>query len=113
MRVSSRFRLALFATILTIQVAIPLVQLRAERPARFGWQMFSGVQPPIEFIVEHTDGTVDTVTAQDYMIKPRQEIDPFPYLPPHICDQVPTAATVAVSGAEDPTRTRAPEFRCP
>lgn len=108
-RVSSKFRLVLFATILTIQVAIPLLQLRAERPARFGWQMFSGVQLPARFTVLHIDGTVDTVTVVDYLVKPRQEVDPFPYLPPHLCRQVPTAVAVAVH--EPPVVT--PEFRCP
>lgn len=102
-------RRAAFWMILAVQLGIPVVQVAAERPARFGWQMFSGVRAPVLFTVERTDGTVDTVATESYVIKPRYEADPVPALPRHICRSAPTAEVVRVHEADGSLRS---ETRC-
>lgn len=87
-------RLGVFLSILAIQVAMPVVQLTADRPARFGWHMFAGVRPGLEFEVRHADGRVEAVTLEEYVLKLRQEVDLAAHLPAHLCRAIPSAEAI-------------------
>lgn len=89
-------RLAVFLGILAIQIAVPVVQLTADRPVRFGWHMFAGVRRGVEFEVRHADGRVEAVAIDAYVLTPRQEVDLASHLPDHLCRTIPTAEAIAV-----------------
>jgi hypothetical protein len=70
---------------LVVQVAVPLWQLTAPRPARFGWQMYAGLSQPAVFTAVKPDGSMTTVPLDEYIIRPRDDLDLIRYLPPAIC----------------------------
>lgn len=66
---------AFFAAFLVVQVAVPIRQLFAERPARFGWHMYSGLpQLPSAWIVE-ADGAETPVDLEARLAGMRGEVD--------------------------------------
>lgn len=104
-------RSLLFWLILGAQLLVPVLQFDETRPARFGWQMFSGVGPPIEFTVELADGTVETVDIYDHLARPRPEMDFASSLPPGLCDRIDAAEAIQVEvGGPAGSAT---EFECP
>jgi hypothetical protein len=72
---------------LFVQIAVPLWQLRAPRPARFGWHMFAGITHPSAFTAVYADGTERQLAVSDYLGEPRLEMDKSQILPPVICER--------------------------
>jgi hypothetical protein len=95
---------AFFFSVLVIQVGIPLIQLWAPRPARFGWQMFTARPAPTRYTLVFHDGTRKPVDLEPYVAKSRGEMDVETALPPHLCRVVPDLASVLVlpPGARQP-----------
>jgi hypothetical protein len=96
-----------FSGYLGIQLLLPVWRLTAaERPVRYGWQMYSTFVPPTVFLRESTAGVLDTVQVADHVARQRGDFDVRRYLPRHICSVDPTAAAVVVmrSGLEVPER---------
>lgn len=86
-----------FLIFLGIQVTVPIWKLGSDaRPARYGWHMFSTFTVPVFYMAIASDGTVDTVYAQQHVARARPEID-FPrLLPQHLCAVLPGTETVIV-----------------
>ena len=101
-----RMFIALF---LAIQLAIPALGLFGPRPGRFSWQMYSGVQTPANFKTVHQDGSVRDISAADYLVQPRLEMNLLQWLPEHVCSVDETVTAFRIE------HLRAPEedFACP
>lgn len=56
-----------------VQVAVPVAQLDEERPARWGWQMFSQAEPAPRLIGHRADGAEVPLRARDYFVRYRWE----------------------------------------
>ena len=95
---------AFFVLFLMIQTAVPLVQLWAPRPARFGWQMFSARQSRARFSLVLRDGAVQPVKLDLYVAQSRGEVDLEEALPRHLCRVVPdlTAVQITAPSAKQP-----------
>lgn len=67
-------RTVLFAAIAAVQVAVPLVAMRAPPPARFGWQMFAGVAPRPRVQARDRDGALRPVDLDALLGNPRGDL---------------------------------------
>lgn len=101
----------LFQVLLALQIAVPLYQLGASGPARFGWQMFSRAPGMPVFEVRRGDGATETVNVRDLLVIPRQEIDYAAKLPPILCERHPDADEVVTHPSRRPGD--AVRFGCP
>lgn len=79
-----------------VQIAVPLVQLRADRPARYGWQMYSGIKVIPRFEVITIGGDVRRVVLTDYVAHVRADLRYDTALPAHLCRIMPDASAVRV-----------------
>jgi hypothetical protein len=101
---------ALFLAFLAVQVVVPALALLGERPARFGWQMYSAVPTDADFVVVDGAGEERPVEPKDYLGKVRGEIDLETVLPPAICAAEKDARLVRVVPRDGggPTAVRCP-----
>jgi hypothetical protein len=91
------------------QTLLCLVQLTKPRPARFGWQMYSGYKNPLQYRVMRRDGTSVRVSLDRYVANPRYELDGLERIvPPIICAQDSSAAAVVLTFLDKPTT----EYQC-
>jgi hypothetical protein len=79
---------------LAIQVTVPVWQLSAPRPARFGWQMYSALNMPRQYVVVKADGTSSVVDLGRYVAQLRAELDLRDILPRAVCARDPDAVEV-------------------
>lgn len=110
-RVAPFVRDILFWAILAAQLLVPTIQLDETRPARFGWQMFSGVGRPAEFEVESADGTIHPVDVETLLARPRPEMNLPTTLPPRLCRRFAGADLVRIQFLVD--EPREVEVPCP
>ena len=101
---------AFFVLFLLVQTGIPLVKLAAPRPARFGWQMFSGRQQRARFSLVMRDGRSQPVNLGRYVAQSRGEADLEKVLPPHLCRVVPDVASVQITA---PRSGQPRAYKCP
>ena len=101
---------AFFVLFLLIQTAVPLVRLRAPRPARFGWQMFSATPQRARFSLVMRDGTTRPAKLDLYVAQSRGEVDLEEALPRHLCRVVPDIAAVQI---DSPDSTQPRFYKCP
>jgi hypothetical protein len=95
----TRRRLAVtvfFLAFLIFQVAVPTFQLRAIRPARWGWQMYAGIPATPTFMVELHDGTTQPVDVVAQLGYNRMELNLEAMLPPYLCRITPEAHSVHI-----------------
>ena len=89
--------LALFCgAFLVVQMAVPAIQWRGPRPARFGWQMWSVPVALPRFVTVMHDGSRHDADLVRYVGVGRGEMDLRDALPPHLCRVVPDIAAVEV-----------------
>lgn len=69
-----RLAMGLVVTLAAVQVGVPLRALLDDRPARFGWHMYSTLNPAPEAGVEDESGTVTPVDLGSLIADPRAEI---------------------------------------
>ena len=100
----------LFMLFLLIQTGVPLVQLWAPRPARFGWQMFSAKPQRPRFSLVMRDGTLQPANLGLYVAQSRGEVDLEKALPPHLCRVIPDLSSVQIT-APDSKQSRV--YTCP
>jgi hypothetical protein len=99
-----------FALYLLVQIGVPLARLRAPRPARFGWQMFSAVnQQRARFTLVMRDGTKQPVNLSQYVALSRGELELEKALPPHLCRVVSKLASVEITKPDSP---QPREYKC-
>lgn len=87
------------AAVIVAQFSVPLVVLTVQQPpARWGWQMYSGLGA-VEIVVRDVDGEVlDEQWAPKVLPRAmRPELDWSRHLPERICAVVTGAETVTVS----------------
>lgn len=66
---------AFVAAFLAVQLAIPAIQLFAERPARFGWHMYSGLPSLPDAWAVTADGTASPLDVRGRFAMTRAEVD--------------------------------------
>lgn len=95
-RIDKRKRITVACAIafFALQIVVCTIALAEERPARWSWQMYSGIQTQSEFIVVFDDGREETADVRDYLGYPRTEIDLAASLPQFICAANPEATSV-------------------
>ena len=89
-----RLRTGIVILYLSIQCAVPLWQLQAPRPGRFGWQMYSALNLPRQYDIVRADGRRKPVDLQRYVAHLRAESDLAAVLPPIICAREAEAVEV-------------------
>jgi hypothetical protein len=94
---------------LAFQFIVPAVLLSAPRPARLGWQMFSGVTKSPSFWVVTTDGVTNQINLADQVGYARLDIDYLSKIPRHLCDTEPNVVSVRYQTAND---TAIEEYPC-
>ena len=82
-----------FLAFLVVQVIVPVIQLSKPRPARFGWQMFSGYPPMAVYSVQVGDSVRD-VRVTDYVVVPRGDVVYRDALPGHLCQRIAGATAI-------------------
>lgn len=90
-------RAAAVALLLTlaVQVGVPLARLGGPRQARFGWQMYSRVQPAPQVWVVFPGGEAREVAPRDVLGHVRSDYtDLEAHLTPHLLRQHPGAVAV-------------------
>ena len=78
---------------LIVQVALPIRQLTRERPARWGWQMFSAPSAITEIQITFPD-TVEGGAPGRFLPYHRREIRPSSDLADRLCGERPGATSV-------------------
>ncbi len=93
------------AAFLAVQVAVPAWQLSQPRPARFGWQMYSGIKPQPRMFTITEDGGQREVDLRRHVGYQRIDLDYVAFLPPHLCQTIPGVQAVRVQiGEKSETR---------
>lgn len=93
-RISRANAVKLFiAGFLILQVLIPATQLLGARPARFGWQMYSGTTEFGSYQARLSDGRIEPIAVNDYVARLRLEMDPA-VIPAHLCTVLTDAAAI-------------------
>jgi hypothetical protein len=93
----NRIAMGLALLFLTVQVGVATVLLSQPRPARFGWQMYSGIREALAYGVVRSDGSVEWVQRADYFGNFRIDLD----------DIVEPAAAMICARRPDATAVRA------
>jgi hypothetical protein len=91
------------AAYLLLQMAIPAVQLFAQHPARFGWQLFEA-DPRADYVLVDEVGP-STIEEADFVVASAGELDATSYLPAHLCAVVPDTREVRFVLPPDSTPT--------
>ena len=81
---------------LAVQIAVPAMLLFADRPMRFGWQMFTGSRLPWFYRLA-SDGTrtqVPLEEVREIVGVIRSELDYERYVPPQLCQRQPSAVAI-------------------
>lgn len=76
-----------------LQIGVPSVQLFRPRPARFAWQMFSGVNVPLRVKIK-SGANVQEVNINDVVGNWRGDLDAGKLLPPFLCRRFPESSSV-------------------
>lgn len=97
-----RLTLVVFSAVILFQLGVPLAQLWAPRPARWGWQMYATLPAPLTFSVVLHNGTVQPIDPAAYITLQRTEIDFATVLPPHLCHVTPGAVAVQIQQSQTP-----------
>lgn len=97
--VRRRAVIALVAVVIAIQLVVPALALRHDRPAAFGWQMFaSDGAPPVAEVVG-ADGSTSALPRRDVVAAfavYRPEVAAHGPLSRHLCARHPEAREVVL-----------------
>jgi hypothetical protein len=97
-----------FAGFLAIQILVPLYMLTRPRPARFGWQMYSGAKAPLSITLIRKNGTEVTIPSDDYFGAYRGDLDVIETLPAYLCQRDSGVVSVRLNFAHSESL----EFPC-
>lgn len=92
---------ALFVAIATVQVAVPIRQFVEPRPARFGWHMYSNMNPPPLAWVERAGGQRIEVDVMQVLGDTRAEISWSGPLAERLCAADGVRAVIVVDRADE------------
>lgn len=80
-----RAALAFVAVWLTIQLAVPAAALLTDPPARFSWQMYSGLSEHPSYILVYDDGEEERETHGSLLPWTRADLPYHEHLPRYLC----------------------------
>ncbi|HWJ11893.1 MAG TPA: hypothetical protein VNS46_21100 [Nocardioides sp.] len=86
---------ALVATVLALFVVPAVILLVGPRPARFGFQMYSGYGS-VSATWQDGAGEQHAVDLADHLANDRSEVDWPTFLPEELCRRIPAAVRVEV-----------------
>jgi hypothetical protein len=90
---------------LGIQVAVPAYALTQPRPARLGWQMYTGISELPSVTVELDDGSRQAVDVASLIARDRAEADYMPALRATLCGRSGVATvTILLEQQREVTR---------
>jgi len=97
--------IAFFSAYLIVQLTVPTLALFAERPARFGWQMYSALPSAPRAWVVQADGTEQPVDMTRLFAVQRSEIDYASALIAGLCKATGATAVKVQRGEGSPSET--------
>jgi hypothetical protein len=104
--VSDRVRGSLVLVLMFLQVGVPAVLLGvADKPARFGWHMYSYPAPEFTVVVTHVDGESSRLDRQEWKLD-RREIRLDLTMLERLCNLLPTAVELADEAGTELVRCR-------
>ncbi len=80
-----RAALAFIAVWLTVQLAVPAAALLTDPPARFSWQMYSGLSQHPSYVLVFDDGEEQRETHGSLLEWTRADLPYHERLPRHLC----------------------------
>lgn len=83
-----------FLLFLGIQIVVPIVQLREERPAHFGWQMFSAYRHIPRYWIVLADGSTREIDITEHVGVRRLDADHHGHFPQYLRRRYPEAVAV-------------------
>ena len=86
----------LLAAVIVAQIAVPSIALMQEKPARFGFQMYSGYGEGSITVLDRDGVEIDVDLSAVLPRALRPELDWTRYVPEHFCAELPEAETVVV-----------------
>ena len=84
------------AAVILAQIAVPAVALTLDKPARFGFQMYSGYGEGSVTVLDDAGREIDVDLGALLPRSLRPELDWTQHLQEHFCAEVADAATVVV-----------------
>lgn len=98
---------ALIIVWVTVQLAVATAALTVDRPARFGWQMFSGLSSNPSYVLVYADGTEESTTVGRQLDWVRADVAYHEHLPAHLCRTEDGLVEVGIvpRGEDEPDRT--------
>jgi hypothetical protein len=104
--VSDRGRGTIVLLLMLLQVGVPAVLLGvADKPARFGWHMYSYPTPDFTVVATHTDGRTTLHEREEWMLD-RREIRLDRAMLQRLCTVLPTAVELADADGTETVRCR-------
>jgi hypothetical protein len=94
MTLQQRTAAAFFVLMLAVQCILPVVQLPKERPAHFGWQMFSGFPPMPRYWIVRADGVEQAIDLRQHVGVQRLDADYHRFLPDYLLRAHPDAVAI-------------------
>lgn len=93
---SRRALAGVLISVIALQIAVPAIAMTQPKPARFGFQMYSGygVGSITVLDVSGDEVTVDAAALLPRALRP--ELDWRLHVPAHFCEEIPTAATIVI-----------------
>ena len=92
---------ALFVAIAIVQVGVPIRQFVEPRPARFGWHMYSNMNPPPRAWVEAADGERIEVDVMQVLGDTRAEVSWSGPLAERLCAAEGVSAVIVIDRAHE------------
>ncbi|MGC5077126.1 hypothetical protein [Agrococcus sp. DT81.2] len=86
----------ILVAVIIAQIAVPAIALTQEKPARFGFQMYSGYGEGSITVLDDGGREIDVDMGALLPRALRPELDWTRHVPAHLCAEVPRAATVVV-----------------
>ena len=86
----------LLAAVIAVQFAVPAVALLQEKPARFGFQMYSGYGEGSITVLDRDGAELEVDLSALLPRTLRPELDWTRYVPEHFCAELPDAETIVI-----------------
>jgi hypothetical protein len=104
--VNDRVRGTIVLLLVLLQFGVPAVLLVvADKPARFGWHMYSYPTPDFAVVATHTDGRMSVHDRDEWMLD-RREIRLDRVMLGRLCTVLPTAVELADADGTERVRCR-------
>ena len=86
----------ILAAVIITMIAVPTVALTLEKPARFGFQMYSGYGEGSITVLDRDGAEIDVDLSALLPRTLRPELDWTQYVPEHFCAEIAAAETIVI-----------------